>query len=111
MKSFDTHGPFGPWIVTADGIANPHALLLETFVYGELRQRANTVETGHYNPALLREVTTALTLQAGEVLSTGTPAGAGGLLDPPCYHEPGGMVRVQIEGIGYIENRVVEERA
>ncbi|HVW71474.1 MAG TPA: fumarylacetoacetate hydrolase family protein [Steroidobacteraceae bacterium] len=110
-KSFDTHGPFGPWIVTADEIPNPHALMLETFVNGELRQRASTADMIHHVPAMLEELTTAFTLQPGDILSTGTPAGVGGLLDPPRYLVPGDVVRVEIEGIGYIENRVVEERS
>jgi 2-keto-4-pentenoate hydratase/2-oxohepta-3-ene-1,7-dioic acid hydratase in catechol pathway len=111
MKFFDTHGPFGLWIVSADGIANTYDLMLETFVNGEVRQRASTADTVHHIPARLRELSTAFTLQAGEVLATGTPSGAGALPDPTRYLEPGDMVRVHIEGIGYIETRVVEERA
>lgn len=109
-KSFDTHGPFGPWIVTVDEIEDPHALELVTTVNGEPRQRASTRDMIHKLPALIAELTTAFTLEAGDVLSTGTPAGVGGLLDPPRYLLAGDVVRVEIEGIGHIENRVREER-
>jgi 2-keto-4-pentenoate hydratase/2-oxohepta-3-ene-1,7-dioic acid hydratase in catechol pathway len=111
MKFFDTHGPFGLWIVSADGTANPDDLMLEIFVNGELRQRASIAERVHHIRAGLPELTTAFPRQAGDVLVTRTPSGAGGLPDPTRYLEPGDMVRVHIEGIGYIENRVVEERA
>jgi 2-keto-4-pentenoate hydratase/2-oxohepta-3-ene-1,7-dioic acid hydratase in catechol pathway len=107
-KSFDTHGPFGPWIVTADEIPDPHALRLETFVNGELRQSAITAEMIHKIPAMIEELSTAFTLQAGDVLSTGSPAGVGGLFDPPRYLQAGDVVRVEVERIGHIENRVVE---
>lgn len=110
-KSFDTHGPFGPWIVTRDEIPDPHRLDLRVLVNGDLRQQANTAEMIHRIPALIEELTTAFTLQAGDVLSTGTPAGVGGLMKPPCYLKPGDVVRVEIDGIGHIENRVVDEKA
>ncbi|KAF1066017.1 fumarylacetoacetate hydrolase family protein [Variovorax sp.] len=108
-KSFDTHGPFGPWLVTRDEIPDPHALRLRTWVNGELRQDGNTAQMIHRIEAMLVELTTAFTLEPGDVLSTGSPAGVGGLMDPPRYLVPGDVVRVEIEGIGHIENRVVEE--
>jgi 2-keto-4-pentenoate hydratase/2-oxohepta-3-ene-1,7-dioic acid hydratase in catechol pathway len=108
-KSFDTHGPFGPWIVTPDEIPDPHALTLRTLVNGEVRQQASTGEMIHRIPSLIAELTTAFTLEAGDILSTGTPAGVGGLCDPPRYLVPDDVVRVEIDGIGFIENRVVEE--
>ncbi|KPU98597.1 5-carboxymethyl-2-hydroxymuconate isomerase [Variovorax paradoxus] len=108
-KSFDTHGPFGPWLVTRDEIADPHALRLRTWVNGELRQDGNTAQMIHRIEAMLVELSTAFTLEPGDVLSTGSPAGVGGLMDPPRYLVAGDVVRVEIEGIGHIENRVVEE--
>jgi 2-keto-4-pentenoate hydratase/2-oxohepta-3-ene-1,7-dioic acid hydratase in catechol pathway len=108
-KSFDTHGPFGPWIVTPDELPDPHALMLRTWVNGELRQQANTAEMIFRIPALIEELSTAFTLQAGDVLSTGTPAGVGGLFDPPRYMRAGDVVRVEIEGVGHIENVVINE--
>jgi 2-keto-4-pentenoate hydratase/2-oxohepta-3-ene-1,7-dioic acid hydratase in catechol pathway len=109
-KSFDTHAPFGPWIVTTDEIPDPHTLDLRVLVNGEVRQHSNTNDMIHHIPALLEELTTAFTLQAGDVLSTGTPSGVGGLMDPPCFLKDGDVVRVEIEKIGFIENRVVDEQ-
>lgn len=108
-KSFDTHGPFGPWIVTPDEVPDPHDLELRTMVNGEVRQQANTREMIHHIPALIAELSTAFTLQPGDVLSTGTPGGVGGLFSPPRYLRVGDVVRVEIEGIGHIENTVVNE--
>lgn len=108
-KSFDTHGPLGPWIVTRDEIPDVHALDLKLTVNGELRQSASTADMIHKIPALIEELSTAFTLQAGDILSTGTPAGVGGLFDPPRYLVPGDVVRVEIGSIGHIENIVVDE--
>ena len=110
-KSFDTHGPFGPWLVTRDDIPDPHALRLRTWVNGELRQDGNTAQMIHRIEAMVVELSTAFTLEPGDVLTTGSPAGVGGLMDPPRYLVPGDVVRVEIEGIGHIENRVVAEPA
>ena len=108
-KSFDTHGPFGPWLVTRDEVPDPHALRLRTWVNGELRQDANTSEMTHRIGAMIAELSTAFTLEPGDVLSTGSPAGVGGLMEPPRYLQPGDRVRVEIDGIGAIENRVAAE--
>lgn len=108
-KSFDTHGPFGPWIVTRDEIPDVHTLDLRVTVNGEERQHANTADMIHQIPAMIGELSTAFTLQAGDILSTGTPAGVGGLFDPPRYLIPGDVVRVEIEKIGFIESRIVDE--
>ena len=110
-KSFDTHGPFGPWLVTPDEISDPHVLRLRTWVNGELRQEGHTSEMIHRIGAMVAELSAAITLYPGDVLSTGSPAGVGGLMDPPRYLRPGDRVRVEIEGIGAIENRVVAEPA
>jgi len=108
-KSFDTHGPFGPWLVTRDEVPDPHALRLRTWVNGELRQDANTSEMTNRVGAMIAELSTAFTLEPGDVLSTGSPAGVGGLMAPPRYLQPGDRVRVEIERIGAIENRVAAE--
>ncbi len=108
-KSFDTHGPFGPWIVTRDELPDPHALRLRTWVNGELRQDGNTREMTYRVEDMIVELTTAFTLEPGDVLTTGSPAGVGGLMDPPRYLQVGDVVRVEIEGIGAIENRVIAE--
>lgn len=108
-KSFDTHGPFGPWLVTRDEIPDPHKLRLRTWVNGELRQDASTADMIHSIGAMVTELSTAFTLEPGDILSTGSPAGVGGLMQPPCYLRPGDVVRVEIEAIGVIENRVIAE--
>jgi 2-keto-4-pentenoate hydratase/2-oxohepta-3-ene-1,7-dioic acid hydratase in catechol pathway len=108
-KSFDTHGPMGPVLVTADEVPNPNNLELRTFVNGELRQHASTAEmivSCAEQLALLSEV---FTLEPGDVIATGTPAGVGRGFDPTRYLEHGDVVRVEIDGIGAIENLVVDE--
>ena len=108
-KSFDTHGPFGPWLVTRDEVPDPHALRLRTWVNGELRQDGHTSEMIHRIEDMVAELSTAFTLEPGDVLTTGSPAGVGALMDPPRYLAPGDRVRVEIEGLGHIENPVIEE--
>jgi 2-keto-4-pentenoate hydratase/2-oxohepta-3-ene-1,7-dioic acid hydratase in catechol pathway len=108
-KSFDTHGPFGPWIVTRDELPDPHVLRLRTWVNGELRQDGNTSEMTHRVEDMLVELSTCFTLEPGDVLTTGSPAGVGGLMDPPNYLRIADVVRIEIEGIGAIENTVIEE--
>ena len=108
-KSFDTHGPFGPWIVTRDEIPDVHTLDLRVTVNGEERQHGNTGDMIYRVPAMIEELTTCFTLRAGDILSTGTPSGVGGLMNPPCYLKAGDVVRVEIEKIGHIENRVIDE--
>jgi 2-keto-4-pentenoate hydratase/2-oxohepta-3-ene-1,7-dioic acid hydratase in catechol pathway len=110
-KSFDTHGPCGPWLVTRDEIADPHRLRIRTWVNGELRQDGNSAQMIHKIDAMIAELSTAFTLEPGDILATGSPAGVGGLMDPPRYLDVGDVVRVEIESIGAIENRVVAEPA
>lgn len=105
-KSFDTHGPMGAWLTTKDEIPDPHALRLTTHVNGELRQSASTSDMIARIGDMLEELTAAFTLEPGDILSTGTPAGVGGLMDPPRYLKAGDIVRVEIEALGHIENRV-----
>ena len=105
-KSFDTHGPIGPWIVTADEIADPHALELKCFVNGEQRQASNT---RHMIANLWQQIaylTSAFTLEPGDLIATGTPEGVGVGMQPPVFLIPGDVVRCEIEGIGAIENTV-----
>ncbi|KQX23320.1 MULTISPECIES: fumarylacetoacetate hydrolase family protein [unclassified Sphingomonas] len=91
---------------TRDEIADPHALRLTTHVNGELRQTASTGDMIARIGDMIEELTSAFTLEPGDILSTGTPAGVGGLMDPPCYMKASDVVRVEIEGLGHIENRV-----
>ncbi|MEG3143149.1 fumarylacetoacetate hydrolase family protein [Sphingomonas sp. RT2P30] len=105
-KSFDTHGPIGPWIVTADEIADPHALKLRCLVNGEVRQDSDTSELVYNIWQQIAYLSTAFTLDAGDLIATGTPSGVGVGMQPPQFLQPGDVVRCEVEGIGAIENRV-----
>ena len=105
-KSFDTHGPIGPWIVTADEIGDPHALSLRTYVNGELRQQSNTSYMLANVWQQIAYITTAFTLEPGDLLATGTPEGVGISRTPPVFLNRGDVVRCEIDGVGIIENRV-----
>ncbi|TPQ24208.1 fumarylacetoacetate hydrolase family protein [Methylomonas koyamae] len=110
-KSFDTHGPLGPWLITADEIADPHNLSLKTWVDDELRQNANTGEMIFNCYELIAYLSQVMTLEPGDVISTGTPAGVGVKMKPRGYLKPGQTVRIQIEGIGDLINPVIAEPA
>ena len=105
-KSFDTHGPIGPWIVTADEILDPQALDIRCFVNGEQRQSSNTALMIHTIPAQIEYLSTAFTLDPGDLIASGTPEGVGVGRDPQVFLKAGDVVRCEIEGIGHIENRV-----
>jgi 2-keto-4-pentenoate hydratase/2-oxohepta-3-ene-1,7-dioic acid hydratase in catechol pathway len=105
-KSFDTHGPIGPWIVTADDIPDPHALTLRCFVNGELRQESDTGQLIHNIWAQIAYLSTAFTLETGDLIATGTPEGVGVGMRPPQFLQLGDIVRCEIDGIGAIENKV-----
>lgn len=108
-KSWDTHCPFGPWITTVDEIANPHDLALRTWVNGELRQDAKTSDLIFDCDQIIEHLSTAFTLEPGDLIVTGTPSGVGLWMDPKSWLSPGDVVRIEIEGLGAIENRVVDE--
>ncbi len=108
-KSFDTHGPMGPWLVTPDEVGDPHALRLRTWVNGELRQDSNTNQLIFDCFAQVEHLSTAFTLEPGDVVTTGTPSGVGGAMKPPRFLQIGDVVRVEIEKLGAIENTVVAE--
>jgi 2-keto-4-pentenoate hydratase/2-oxohepta-3-ene-1,7-dioic acid hydratase in catechol pathway len=108
-KSFDTHCPYGPWIVTADEIADPQALNIRAVLNGEVRQDSNTREMVFDVYAMVEHLSKAMTLEPGDLVLTGTPAGVGAVSKPPRYMKAGDVIRIEIEGIGAIENRVVAE--
>jgi 2-keto-4-pentenoate hydratase/2-oxohepta-3-ene-1,7-dioic acid hydratase in catechol pathway len=110
-KSFDTHGPLGPWLVTLDEIGDPHALRLRTWVDGELRQDASTGQMLFDCFDQVAHLSSAFTLEPGDVISTGTPAGVGMAKSPPLWLRAGDSVRIEIERIGALENPVVDEPA
>lgn len=105
-KSFDTHGPIGPWIVTADEVADPHALKLRCFVNGEKRQESTTGDMVANIWQQIAYLSTAFTLESGDLLATGTPEGVGVSMEPPVFLQPGDVVRCEIDGIGVLENKV-----
>jgi len=107
-KSFDTHGPIGPWITTSDEI-DPSGLRLRTWVNHELRQDSNTKHLIFDCATLVEHLSTAFTLEPGDVVATGTPGGVGIAMKPPRLLTVGDRVRVEIEGLGALENEVVRE--
>ena len=108
-KSWDTHCPFGPWITTPDEAGDPHSLDLKTWVNGELRQNANTSDLIFNCDQIIEHLSTAFTLEAGDVIVTGTPSGVGLWMNPKSWLKDGDVVRIEIQGLGAIENRVVDE--
>jgi 2-keto-4-pentenoate hydratase/2-oxohepta-3-ene-1,7-dioic acid hydratase in catechol pathway len=105
-KGFETFAPMGPWIVTTDEIADPHALKLECRVNGELRQQSRTDQLIFKLPFLVEYLSRDMTLEPGDVISTGTPGGVGVYRDPPVYLKAGDVISLEIEGIGRLENPV-----
>lgn len=108
-KSFDTHGPLGPWIVTADQIGDPHNLLLKTWVDNELRQSSNTRHMIFDCYDMVAYLSTAMTLEPGDIIATGTPSGVGVKMKPRGYLQPGQTVKIEIENIGSLSNPVIDE--
>ena len=106
-KSFDSHGPLGPWIVTADELGDPQRLRLRTWVNGEQRQDGNTADMVFGIGEMVEHLSTACTLEPGDVVTTGTPPGVGAGFQPPKWLSDGDVVRIEIEGIGVLENPVV----
>ena len=108
-KSFDTHAPFGPFIVTSDEVGDPHSLDLKTWVNGELRQSSNTSHLVFDCYDQIETLTQAFTLEVGDVILTGTPSGVGIGFDPKRFLKLGDVVRIEIDKLGHIENTVVAE--
>jgi 2-keto-4-pentenoate hydratase/2-oxohepta-3-ene-1,7-dioic acid hydratase in catechol pathway len=106
-KSFDTHGPFGPWITTADEVPDPYALTIHLQVNGKERQRSSTGDMMYSIEAQIAHLSTAMTLEPGDVILTGTPSGVG--IADNFFLKHGDVVRVEVDGLGYIENKVVAE--
>ena len=102
-KSFDTHGPFGPWITTADEVGDPHRLGIRAFVNGELRQDSNTRELIFDVFAQVEHLSQAMTLEPGDIVYSGTPGGIGAAMTPPVFLQPGDRVRCEIEELGALE--------
>ena len=110
-KSFDTHAPFGPWITTADEVGDPHALTMQCLVNGEVRQHSNTRLMIHPVWDQIAHLSQVMTLEPGDVIFTGTCSGVGAAFNPPQFLQAGDTVRVEIESLGAIVARCVDEDA
>ncbi|HEY1940879.1 MAG TPA: fumarylacetoacetate hydrolase family protein [Roseiarcus sp.] len=108
-KSQDTFCPMGPWAVTRDEIDLANTSI-KCWINGELRQSANTRDLIFDVPTIIATISAGVTLQPGDVIATGTPAGVGIGFNPPKYLVPGDVARIEIENIGVLENRFVEAR-
>lgn len=103
-KSFDTHAPVGPWITTADEIPDPHQLGIRCWINGELRQNSNTREFIFNIWEQIAHASKAVTLMPGDMIFTGTSGGVGFLFSPPRPLRDGDVMRVEVDGLGHIEN-------
>lgn len=108
-KTFDTFAPMGPVLVTADEIEDPHCLDISLTLSGEVMQSSNTKNLIFQVPRLIAYLSSVFTLEPGDVIATGTPAGVGFARKPPRWLRPGDEVRVNIQGIGELFNPVVAE--
>jgi 2-keto-4-pentenoate hydratase/2-oxohepta-3-ene-1,7-dioic acid hydratase in catechol pathway len=108
-KTFDSFAPTGPWIVTRDEIADPHALDISLEIGGQTLQQSNTRELLFRIPELIEFISTVVTLEAGDIVATGTPAGVGLARKPPRWLQPGEEMIVRISGIGELRNPCVAE--
>ena len=109
-KTFDTFGPLGPALVTADEIPDPHDLDVQLTINGEVLQSSNTNNLIFSVNQLIADLTSFMTLEAGDIISTGTPSGVGGARNPQRWLRAGDVVAVTIEGLGTLENPVVAGR-
>jgi 2,4-didehydro-3-deoxy-L-rhamnonate hydrolase len=109
-KSADSFGPVGPWLVTADEVRDPQALELDTTVNGERRQHGTTAKMIFSVASLIAYVSRFMSLQPGDLISTGTPAGVGHGFKPPRYLQPGDVVELGISGLGVQRHTVVEAK-
>jgi len=108
-KSFDTHGPIGPWITTADEVGEPHRLDICCMVNGEVRQSSNTKHLVFNVWAQIEHLSKVMTLEPGDIIFTGTPGGVGLARKPPVFLAAGDTVRCEIEELGFIEGVMVNE--
>jgi len=107
-KSFDTHAPCGPEMVTGDEFGDPGALSIRSWVNDELRQDSTTADSIFGCADVIEYLTTAFPLEPGTIIATGTPAGVGAGMDPPQFLATADNVRIAIEGIGELSNPVVQ---
>lgn len=105
-KGPDTFAPLGPYIAHKSVVANPHNLAIKCSINGELRQQANTGDMIFDIPALIATLSAVITLEPGDIIATGTPAGVGGAMKPPKFLQPGDEMRLEIEHIGVLANTI-----
>jgi len=106
-KSLDTFAPLGPYLVTKDEIENPHGLSMELTVNSEIRQKSSTGNMIFKIPEIVEVLSQDMTLEPGDIIGTGTPAGVALGMSPPRYLKVNDVVEARIEGLGHIRNRVV----
>ena len=108
-KSFDSHAPFGPWITTADEVPDPHALDIRCLVNGEVRQASNTRHLVFDLWDQIDHLSQAMTLEPGDLIFTGTPGGIGAAMKPMRFLKDGDRVRIEIDGLGALDNPCANE--
>lgn len=108
-KSLDGSCPTGPWIVTADQISDPQGLTLHSRVNGELMQSASTAQMIFSVARIIAIISSYLTLEPGDIIATGTPSGVGFARNPPRFLAAGDVVECEVEGIGKLVNRIVQD--
>lgn len=108
-KSPDTFAPCGPWLVTADEVADPHDLDIQLTLNGEVMQKSNTSNLIFGVYYLVSHLSRTMTLEPGDIVATGTPGGVGAFRNPPVWLKPGDEVSVSIEGLGTLTNPVAAE--
>lgn len=109
-KGNDSYAPLGPGVVTADAVPDPHRLDLSLRVNGEVKQKSNTSYMLFRIPKLIADITSGMTLEPGDIIATGSPAGVGASFVPPQFLRPGDLVEATVEGIGTLRNPVVSAR-
>jgi 2-keto-4-pentenoate hydratase/2-oxohepta-3-ene-1,7-dioic acid hydratase in catechol pathway len=110
-KNWRETGAFGPWLVTADEIPDPHALKIATWLNGRQVQGDSTANMIHRIPDLIAYISTFSPLEPGDVIITGSPGGVGKKRTPPLFLKDGDLIEVEIEGIGRLSNRIADETA
>ena len=106
-KSLDGYCPMGPWIVTADEIVDPHNLVLQLRINGQLKQDGNTAQMIFSIPQIIETLSFGMTLEAGDIIATGTPGGVGFSRNPPEFLQPGDILESEIVGIGMMRNPII----
>ncbi|WP_424631954.1 fumarylacetoacetate hydrolase family protein [Bradyrhizobium sp. SYSU BS000235] len=109
-KGLDSSCPFGPWIVHREEISDPQKLTIRLSVNGEIRQEATTAQMIFDLPRIIADLSRGMTLEAGDIIATGTPSGVGYARQPPSFLVPGDVVQCEIGGIGVLTNRIAASR-